>query len=555
MTHRPSTRPQQVPVMTFFGLVCALAVPWAQGRQAPTRVDDPASARVIVKYKAAGGLDRQALAAGYAGGPQHASVLARRLGLALTDGRSIGARMQVLHAAGLSSRQLAERLAADGDIEYAVPDERRRALALPNDPLFAGGPAVSPAAGQWYLRAPDAERVSAIDAVGAWQIGTGASDIVVAVVDSGVRRDHPDLAPALVAGYDFIADADEARDGDGRDADASDPGDWASAGECGIGEPAADSSWHGTKMAGLIGAQTDNGLGMASVGRGVRVQPVRVLGPCGGYDSDILAGMLWAGGLSRSPAANATPARVINLSLGSPGSCSSAYRDVVKQLRGAGVAVVAAAGNEEGLAVGTPGNCPGVIAVAALRHAGTKVGFSSLGPEVAIAAPGGNCVNLEGDCLYPILTTTDSGTRGPRAAAYTDARDYSVGTSFASPQVAGTVALMLSRNPALMPDQLRQRLQASARPFVAAPDAAVPRCRAPSAAVQDECACTVDTCGAGMLDAAAAVRAAAAPAGPGDDNGSDGAGGGAFGPGALLGLCGVLLLALRRAWCARAAKA
>lgn len=522
------------------------------------RSGDLAVARVIVKYKEAGILMRQALAARggsaaaareSAHGPQQAAAMTLRSGIALADGRAIDERTQVLLGRGLSARELAQRLAADPEIEYAVPDERRRALALPNDPLFAGGAGVSPAAGQWYLRAPDAERRSAMNAVAAWEIGTGASNMVVAIIDSGVRREHPDLAGVLVAGYDFIADAADARDGDGRDVDPSDPGDWTSDDQCSIGEAASASSWHGTKMAGLIGAHTDNSLGMASVGRGVRVQPVRALGPCGGYDSDILAGMLWAAGLSSNPVANPTPARVLNLSLGSAGICSAAYRDTTARLEAAGVVVVAAAGNEEGLAVSTPGNCPGVVTVVALRHAGTKVGFSSVGPEVTIAAPGGNCVNLYGECIYSIITTTDSGVRGPLRATYTDGYDYSVGTSFASPLVAGTAALMLSVNPGLQPAQLRAQLRASARPFMTA-DAfpGVPVCHAPDERVQDECVCTSTTCGAGMLDAAAAVRAAAAPSGgPGEGDEDAGSGGGALGLPWLLALAAavVVTLALR----------
>lgn len=492
----------------------------ALAQRVPVAADDPDGARVIVKYKALGGLMRAAAASREASreasrGPQHAATMARRSGLALTDGRVVDARTQVLRARGLSSQQLATRLAADDEVEYAVPDLRRRALAAPNDPLFAGGAGISPVAGQWYLRAPDATLVSAIDAVGAWAVTPGSAGVVVAVLDTGVVFGHPDLATPLLPGYDFIADVADARDGNGRDADASDPGDWTTSNQCGAGEPAASSSWHGTKMAGLVAAQADNGIGMAGSGRGVRLLPVRVLSACGGYDSDILAGMLWAGGVSANPVTNPHPARVINLSLGSAGSCSAAYRDAVSQLTAAGVVVVAAAGNEEGLAVGTPANCPGVIAVAALRHIGTKVGFSSIGPEVAISAPGGNCVNLGGECLYPILTTSNAGLQGPGANTYTDGNDYSVGTSFSTPLVAGTVALMLSANPALTPAQVRTQLQASARPFPAtSSDPTVVQCRAPSTLPQIECLCTTSTCGAGMLDAAAAVGAAAATAAP-----------------------------------------
>ncbi|MCA0239425.1 MAG: S8 family serine peptidase [Proteobacteria bacterium] len=487
--------------------------PWAADTTTPQR---PA-ARVIVKYKALGRLMREASAATVgAAGPRLAAAMAQRHGLSLADGRGIDRRTQVLLGGrDLSSAQLAAKLAADDDVEYAVPDERRRALAVPSDPLFAANSVISPAAGQWYLRAPDSTFVSAINAVGAWDISTGSAQVVVADLDTGVRFDHPDLAAKLLPGYDFISDTDTANDGNARDSDASDPGDWTTANQCDAGEAAAPSSWHGTQTAGLIGAQTNNGVGMASVGFNVMVLPVRVLGRCGGYDSDILAGLRWAAGLSSSPVANPNPARVINLSLGSAGSCTAAYTDVIGQLTAAGVVVVASAGNEEGLAVATPANCSGVIAVAGLRHAGTKVGFSSIGPQVTVSAPGGNCVNTSGACLYPILTTINSGNTGPAANTYSDSSNYSVGTSFSAPLVAGTAALMLSVNPSLTPAQVKSLIQGSARAFpTTSSDPTVAQCKAPTSVPQDECLCTTSTCGAGMLDAGAAVAAAAANSAP-----------------------------------------
>lgn len=483
--------------------------------------EDPAGARVIVKYKALGSLMR-ALHANTGGdvtaapvpgrGPQLAARMSQRAGLALADGRIIDGRSQVVRGdKSLSSAALAARLAADPEVEYAVPDLRRRALAVPNDPLYAAAAAISPAVGQWYLRAPDATVVSAINAAAAWDVTTGSASIVVADLDTGVRFDHPDLANKLFPGYDFIADLATAGDGDGRDSDASDPGDWTTAGQCSSGSTAENSSWHGTQTSGLLAAQTNNGVGMAGVGYNVMVLPVRVLGHCGGYDSDIVAGMLWAGGVSANPVANAHPARVINLSLGGTGSCNAAYTDAVSRLTAAGVVIVAAAGNAEGLTVGIPANCAGVIAVAGVRHVGTKVGFSSIGPEVAIAAPAGNCVNTSGACLYPILTTTNTGTTTPLANTYSNSSNYSVGTSFATPLVAGTAALMLSSNPALTPAQVTTLIKNSARPFpTTSTDPTVQQCHAPTSAVQDECICTTSTCGAGLLDAGAAVRAAAA---------------------------------------------
>ncbi|MES2229258.1 MAG: S8 family serine peptidase [Pseudomonadota bacterium] len=485
-------------------------------------------ARVIVKYKADAAL-MHALSARAVVLPQHAQALSVRLGLSLIDGRTIGARAQVLKATGLSSRELADRLAAQADVEYAVVDGRQYALAAPNDPLYPASPATSPAVGQWYLRAPTSTAivdatsvVSAINAQAAWDITTGNPGVVVAMLDTGVRFDHPDLAAKLLPGYDFVSDSRNANDGDARDADPSDPGDYVTSADIGVvpgctaGTAVADSSWHGTQTAGLIGAATNNGVGMAGVGRDVMLLPVRVLGKCGGYDSDIQAGMLWAAGLSSTPTSNRDRARVVNLSLGSTGACSLAYQDVIRQLNAAGVVVVVAAGNE-GLAVGTPANCPGAIAVAGVRHAGTKVGYSDLGPEVAIAAPAGNCLNTTGPCLFPLLTASNSGTTTPVAGAagaiYTGGgSDASLGTSFSAPLVSGTVGLMFSANPSLTPAQVLVALQSTARTFPATGfDPAVKACAAPTSTAQDkECYCTTGTCGAGLLDAGAATATAAA---------------------------------------------
>jgi serine protease len=271
-------------------------------------------------------------------------------------------------------------------------------------------------------------------------------------------------------------------------------------------------------VSGLVVALTDNGIGMAGVAPGARVLPVRVLGRCGGYDSDIIAGLRWAAGLSVPGAPrNPYPARVVNLSLGGEGVCSAAYQEAVDAIAAEGTVIVAAAGNSSGHAVATPANCKGVIAVAGLRHAGTKVGFSSLGPEVALAAPGGNCVNTAANaaCLYPILTTTDSGDTVPTGSAYTDSYNTSLGTSFSAPLVAGVAALVLSLHPGMTPEQVEQLLQETARPFPAVgsvpSDTAASACTAPQHSLvgtpvdQLECYCTTATCGAGMLDAGAAL--------------------------------------------------
>ncbi len=490
------------------GLACGLGTGGAWAADGPRQgvraaVEDPDNARVIVKYR--GG---SALAVAAAGRPQHAARLGRQLTLAMQDGHVLGRRTQSLRASGLSSGQLAARLAALSDVEWVVPVRRKTISTVlpPNDPYFGDGQTtITPAVGQWYLRAPDATALSAVNALGAWAITTGSAAITVAVLDTGVVKTHPDLGGKLYAGYDFVSRSSQSADGDGRDADASDPGDWSTSSDsCG----ARNSSWHGTQVAGLIGAATDNGIGMAGIGRNVMLLPVRVLGKCGGYDDDIIAAMRWASGVSADPVRNLHPARVLNLSLGSSGTCSDAYREAIAEVNAAGVVVVVAAGNDTGHAVNEPANCAGVIAVSGVRHAGTKVGYSNIGPEIALAAPAGNCVNDSGACLYPLLTTSNSGSTTPGANIYSDSFKRSLGTSFAAPMVAGTAALMLSVDGSLTPAQVKATLQAAARafPMTGAQTTGATACVAPTALDQIECYCTTTTCGAGMLDAGAAVE-------------------------------------------------
>ncbi|MES2957248.1 MAG: S8 family serine peptidase [Pseudomonadota bacterium] len=520
-------------VATALALLALCVSPFAVAERAsprPAQLSDANDVRVIVKFKQGGSSLRAHALAANASAADAARVLADRAatlgsrhGLMLRAGAAVGDRAQVVQADaahGLDARALASRLAADPDVEYAEPDRRMRRVALPNDPRFSTVGGSGPAVGQWYLRAPAGGVQSPINAAAAWDVHTGNHGVIVAVLDTGVRPNHPDLAGKLIGGYDFISDALVANDGNVRDSDPADPGDWITSADAATTTftdcEVSDSSWHGTQVAGIVAAATNNGIGMAGAGGHVRVMPVRVLGKCFGYTSDIAAAMRWAVGLAVSGVpTNTNPAKVINLSLGSDGACSTTEQQAVDAVLAAGAVVVAAAGNSAGHPAGSPANCNGVIGVAALRHVGTKVGFSDLGASLKIAAPGGNCVNIGANeaCLYPILTTIDSGTKGPVSPTYSDSFNASVGTSFSSPLVAGTAALMFSVDAALTPSQVLATLQSTARPFPSSgvPDdptsGPVPTCQAPGGFDQLQCYCTTSTCGAGMLDAHAAVRA------------------------------------------------
>jgi serine protease len=286
-----------------------------------------------------------------------------------------------------------------------------------------------------------------INAPAARERASGAG-IVVAVIDTGYRP-HADLAGQILPGYDFISTASVANDGNGRDADASDPGDAVRAGECG-GQPAQDqdASWHGTHVAGTIAALTNNGGGVAGAAHGAKILPVRVPGKCGGYTSDIADGIIRAsGGTVSGVPANAHRARVLNLSLG--GACGSTTQNAIDSARSRGTVVVVAAGNANVDAGGTtPANCQGVVAVAATNRAGGKASYSNIGSVVDPAAPGGDSGGY-------ILSTINTGTTAPAGDGYA----YYAGTSMATPHVAGTAALMLSKNGALTADEVEARLK------------------------------------------------------------------------------------------------
>ena len=476
------------------------------------------------------------------------AALLQRTGIATRGSRQFAPSMHVVFLEktlyGADVAAALDKLRADPAVAFAEIDERRYAQALPNDPLFLP---TATASGQWYMLTPSTATptsdAAATDAVSAWGITQGSSGTVIADIDSGIRFDHPDLLRAgfggrLLPGYDFVGQDLNAsnsaplgtylvaNDGDGWDPDPSDPGDWIDSTDlmntavfpsknCSV----ENSSWHGTRVMGVLGALTNNDVGIAGMTWNPYLLPVRALGKCGGLDSDIIAGIMWSVGMpvfddSGNPVpANPYPADIVNLSLGGTGgSCPADYANLVTQLTGMGVLVVASAGNESG-PVDIPANCPGVLAVAGLRNVGTKVGYSSLGPQVGIGAPAGNCVNTTAGspCLRSIDTTVNEGLTVPGANGYTDQTNTNLGTSFSAPIVSGIAAMMRAVNANLTPPQLIARLQASSTPYpqpVTTPP--TPQCSNSSSSTV-ECACTTSTCGAGMVNAFSAVKAALNP--------------------------------------------
>jgi len=406
-----------------------------------------------------------------------ASTVARisaRTGQALSLKRvTFGNRAMIVLPVGTTAASLAAvAVAATADSAVSAAERVRvyRHQWIPNDTMWPQ---------QWSL----GSGVGGIRAPQAWDI-TPSGSVAVAVIDTGLRS-HPDLDSKRMAGYDMISNLFISNDDDGRDPDASDPGDADYALDCSSSFDFI-SSWHGTHVAGIIAASTNNGEGIAGVAPNARIVPVRALGRCGGTAEDVADSIRWAAGVPVAGVPNnPNPARVLNLSLGGYGPCSANEQAAVDGALAKGAVVVVAAGNDATLASDfSPANCKGVITVAASNLLGDLSSYSNFGSTVKITAPGGDSGDLPG-----VLSTLNGGITLPAVPSYAT---Y-MGTSMAAPHVAGVVALMLTRDPTLTPGQVLNRLQAAARSFPAGAD----------------CVGAVGACGAGLLDAANAVAGVA----------------------------------------------
>lgn len=329
------------------------------------------------------------------------------------------------------------------DIEYVEEDIIVRHSAIPGE---LGGTRDYYYYNQWALGTSN----YGINAVDAWDITTGRSDIVVAVIDTGIVA-HQDINDQLVQGHDFISDPAFAVDGDGRDSDPTDVGDWVQSGDSCYQGSFERSSWHGSHVAGIIAAKTANRIGIAGTAWHSKILPIRVLGKCGGYTSDIADAIRWAaGGEVSGVPSNRNPAKVINLSLGGQGSCGQYLQSAIDYARSRGSVIVVAAGNES-LDLDSndvaPANCNGIIRVASSNRSGSLSSFSNYGQRIDISAPG------EG--IYSLSNTGSTTSESESYVSYS-------GTSMAAPYVSGVVALMMSENDTLYPNQYKSIIKETA---------------------------------------------------------------------------------------------
>ena len=422
-------------------------------------------------------------------------------GILLADGQSVkflrrfndnGMVVQLPEAVSLDeAQQIAAQLATQAGIASVEPDRRFYPALTPNDPEYPpsiGNPIGDP--GQWHLF----EATAGIRMPTAWDRSTGSAGIVVAVLDTGIIA-HRDLNPTRVLpGYDFFSDTVHDNDGTpGRDNDPTDPGDATVDGECGSGEPGEDSSWHGLSVAGVIVATANNSTDIAGIDFAARLLPIRVLGKCGGTLSDVADAVRWAAGLPVAGVPiNSTPADVINLSLSGDGLCTAAEQSAIDAAVAAGAVVVVAAGNEAvNVANVSPANCDNVIAVGAIARDGKIAAYTNVGLRVDLTAPGGDDPDPPDPVNNPsngVLTLSNFGLTAPGA----DAVAVIQGTSFTAAQVSAVTSLMRAVDGTLSPGLVTDILKATARAF---PDTS----------------CDTSLCGSGVLDADAALAAAANP--------------------------------------------
>lgn len=462
---RHARLPHRRLIACAFSVLCAASLPALAGQEESQPLREAVGQRaqgLIIKYRdgaVTADLNSSSTSvSARARVMQRLEALANRHNLRLKHVRALATGAELIDASDRNDNlaALAEALRNDPSVLYVEPNAVMVPFLTPNDTRYPE---------QWHYN----ESTGSINAVPAWDRATG-NGVVVAVIDTGIVP-HGDLNANVLPGYDFVSDAASARDGNGRDSNPRDEGDWYAAGECGS-LTGGNSSWHGTHVAGTIAAVTNNAFGVAGVAFNAKILPVRALAKCGGTLADIADAIVWsAGGSVPGVPVNPNRAKVINMSLGGGGACGSTYQAAINTARTLGAAVVVAAGNSNiDAANARPANCSGVITVAATTRSGGKASFSNFGSVVDLAAPGAS-----------ILSTLNAGTTVPGAESYA----FYSGTSMATPHVAGIAAMLFQAKPTATPDEIESALRTSARVFPMA------------------CA----GCGTGIADANAAITA------------------------------------------------
>ena len=350
---------------------------------------------------------------------QKLDAAGRVLGVKIAAKRVMGTGAQVIAVSRalnkVEAKRLANELLKDRSVRAVEPNGRmyRMGETTPNDPMYPQ---------QWHYQA------GGINVNAAWAAGYTGEGVTVAILDTG-STPHADLQGQWEGGYDFITSAEISRDAEGRDSNPNDEGDY---------DDKYDSSWHGTHVAGTVGALTNNNLGVAGVADGVKIQPVRVLGTGGGTFEDIADAIVWAsGGTITGVPANPNPADIINMSLGGGGACNVLMQDAIDIATDNGTIVVVSAGNSSSDAAAfQPASCEGVITVAGTGPDNTDYASTNYGETIEVAAPGGSGVVPNED---QVLSTLNAGT----TVQTTDTYAWYAGTSMASPHVSGTIALMM----------------------------------------------------------------------------------------------------------------
>ncbi|MFO1305806.1 MAG: S8 family serine peptidase [Burkholderiales bacterium] len=531
----------------------AQRTPAVDSRAAPAR-EVPPIRTLMVKFR-----DPAIVAAALADRPPPADALQRvadaaHMPVAALRSMFGGAYVLQLFTPVSSDRAatIAHDLALDDAVEWAEEDAFVRPALVPNDPCYAINTNPScfnaqvPTAFmfEWNFMAGGVEAGGA-NLAAAWDVTTGSPAIRIGLLDTGYLYNHPDLAGRAIGGYDFIYDFAIANDNSpvqpsdctanypfvdpfappcvsSRDSDPSDPGDWIDAADqpttpgswfryCGL----YPSTWHGAHSAGIIGALSNNATGIAGVNWRSKIVPLRVIGKCGGNFSDVADALAWgAGATVPGVPANPYPARVLGAMFSAWKPCGSAAQSAVDAALALGAVIVVPAGNSnDDVSAYLPANCNGVIAVAATQRQGLKASYSNSGSLIALSAPGGGARYPAAPAIAdPIVSTINNGTTAPVPTGYY--YDGRSGTSAAAAHVAGVASLMLSRNPKLTAAQVAAGLETTARAFPFVSGAAC------GGAVS--CNCFTSTCGAGLLDAGAAVAAVTPLTTKGRDLNADG---------------------------------